>query len=128
MVVHTGQTVKHGQTTNCLTMFDRLTSVFDHFVRLALKGLKLGGIHLKKFIPNSRDVLKEISSGNLSTKIVYLDQDKVSIENTLRVSWDPNSDMLTFKVVNKDILETKRGIFSMFSSIFARRELSYQSM
>ena len=79
--------------------------------------LKLGGFDLAKFIFNSRDTLKEISLGNLSQKVVNLDLDELPIERALGVSWDPNSDMLTFKVFNKDIPEIKRGI-SMVSSIF----------
>ena len=55
---------------------------------------------------------------NLSPKIVNLDLEELPIERALDVSWDPNSDMLTFKVVNKNIPETKRGILSMVSSIF----------
>ena len=80
--------------------------------------LKLGGFDLAKFISNSRDILKEISPGNLSQKIENLDLDELPIERALGVSWDPNSNMLTFKVVNKNIPETKRGILSMVSSIF----------
>ena len=79
---------------------------------------KLGGFDLAKFISNSRDILKEISPWNLSPKIVNLDLDELPIERALGVSWDPNSDMLTFKVVNKNVPETKRGILSMVSSIF----------
>ena len=85
--------------------------------------LKLGGFDLAKFISNSRDILKEISPGNLSPKIVNLDLDKLPIERALGVSCDPNSDMLTFKVVNKNIRETKRGILIMVSSIFDPRGL-----
>ena len=40
------------------------------------------------------------------------------MERALGVSWDPNTDMLVFKVVNKNVPETKRGILSMVSSIF----------
>ena len=80
--------------------------------------LKLGGFDLAKFIFNSRDILKEKSPWNLSPKIVNLDLDELPIERALGVSWDPNSDMLTFKVVNKNIPETKRGILSMVSLIF----------
>ena len=72
----------------------------------------------RSFISNSRDILKEISRGNLSPKIVNLDLDELPIERALGVSWDPNSDMLTFKVVNKNIPETKRGILTMVSAIF----------
>ena len=80
--------------------------------------LKLGGFDLAKFISNSRDILKEISPGNLSPKIVNLDLHELPIERALGVSWDPNSNMLTFKVINKNIPETKKGILRMVSSIF----------
>ena len=79
---------------------------------------KMNSIYLKKQILVARLILKKISPGNLSAKIVNLDLDELPIERALGVSWDPNSDMLTFKVVNKNIPETKRGILSMVSSIF----------
>ena len=48
--------------------------------------LKLGGFDLAKFISNSRDILKEISPGKLSPKIVNLDLDELPIERALGVS------------------------------------------
>ena len=48
--------------------------------------LKLGGFDLAKFISNSRDILKEISPGKLSPKIVNLDLDELPIERALDVS------------------------------------------
>ena len=80
--------------------------------------LKLGGFDLAKCISNSRDILKEISPGNVSPKIVNLDLDKLPIERASSLSWGLNLDMLTFKVGNKNTPETKRGILSMVSSIF----------
>ena len=80
--------------------------------------LKLGGFHLTKFISNNRNILKEVSPENLSPKIVDLDLEELPMERALGVFWDPNSDMLVFKVVNKNVPETKRGILSMVSSIF----------
>ena len=47
--------------------------------------LKFGDFHLAKFISNSCDILQEISCGNLSTKIVNLDLDELSIERTCRI-------------------------------------------
>ena len=40
--------------------------------------LKLGGFDLANFISNSREILKGISPGNLSPKIVNLDLDELS--------------------------------------------------
>ena len=72
--------------------------------------LKLGSFDLAKFISNSRDILKDISPGNLSPKIVNLDLDELPIESALGVSWDPITDLLTtIKVVKKTFLKPKEG-------------------
>ena len=55
--------------------------------------LKPGGFDLAKFISNSRDILKEISHGNLSPKIVNLDLDELPIEMALGISCDPSLDV-----------------------------------
>ena len=72
--------------------------------------LKLGSFDLAKFISNSRDILNDISPGNLSPKIVNLDLDELPIESALGVSWDPITDLLTtIKVVKKTFLKPKEG-------------------
>ena len=65
--------------------------------------LKLGRFDLAKFISNGHEILKEISPGDLSPKIVDLDLEELPIERALGVSSDPNLDMLTFKVINKNM-------------------------
>lgn len=70
-----------------------------------------------KFVSNSHEILKEISPGILSPKVVNLDQDEKPIKRALYISWDLNSDMLNFKIVNKNIREIKRGILSLVSLI-----------
>ena len=105
--------------------------------------LKLRGFNLAKFISSSRDILKKkISPRNLSPKIVNLDLDEIPIERALGVSWNPYSDMVTFKTVNENILEIKRGILSILntqvysifnpmgiiSPIIVKTELSIQEM
>ena len=70
-----------------------------------------------KFVSNSHEILKEISPGILSPKVVNLDQDEKPIKRALYISWDLNSDMLNFKIVNKNIREIKGGILSLVSLI-----------
>ena len=59
-----------------------------------------------------------MSPRNLLLKFVNLGLDRLPIERVLGVSWDPNSDMLTFEVVNKNIPEIERGMPTMISLIF----------
>ena len=78
---------------------------------------------LAQFISNSRDILSEISSDNLSPNTVNLDLDKRPTEMALGISLNSNPDMLTLNVVNKNIPKINRGIFSMVNSIFNPMEL-----
>ena len=59
-----------------------------------------------------------MSPRNLLLKFVNLGLDRLPSDRVLGVSWDPNSDMLTFEVVNKNIPETERGMPTMISLIF----------
>ena len=77
----------------------------------------MAGFDWVKFVSNSHEILKEISPGILSPKVVNLDQDEKPIKRALYISWDLNSDMLNFKIVNKNIREIKRGILSLVSLI-----------
>ena len=80
--------------------------------------LKIWWFDLAQFISNSRDILSEISSDNLSPKTVNSDLDKRPTEMALGISLDSNPDMLTLSVVNKNIPKINRAIFSMVNSTF----------
>ena len=81
--------------------------------------LKLGGFNLTKFVSNNLEILKyttrELPSKN---KLVNLDLNQTSIEQTLGIFWDPEQEVLRIKVINKKVPNTKRGILSFVSSIF----------
>ena len=71
--------------------------------------LKIWRFDLAQFISNSRDILSEISSDNLSPKTVNLDLDKRPTKMALGISLDSNPDMLTLNVVSKNIPKINRG-------------------
>ena len=76
------------------------------------------GFNLTKILSNSRNILKSLPNSILSPKLIDLDLDKIPLKRVLGVLWDPNEDFLKVKVVNKEVPNTKRGIFSFASSIF----------
>ena len=75
------------------------------------------GFNLTKFLLNNRNILKSLPNSVLSPKTIHLDLSKIPLERALEVLWDPNEDVLTVKVVNKEVPSTKCGILSFTSRI-----------
>ena len=67
---------------------------------------------------NSSTVLKSLPSSKISPKFVNLDLGSDGSERTLGLIWNINTDELLFKPVTKIFSETKRGTFSMISTIY----------
>ena len=81
--------------------------------------LKASGFNLTKFFSNIQEILKHTTQElPLKNKLVNLDLNQASIEQTLGMLWDPEQDVLQIKVLNKEIPNTKRGILSFVSLIF----------
>ena len=76
------------------------------------------GFILTKFLSSSHNILKSLPNSVLSPKIVDLDLNKIPLERTLGIHWDPNDRILKIKALYKDIPNTKPGILSSTSSIF----------
>ena len=79
-----------------------------------------GGFRLTKFVSNSRDVLVSIPEGERRKGLQ--DQElrlgTLSTENVLGIHWNIEKHNLGFDVNFKDKPHTKRGMFSVVSSIY----------
>ena len=79
-----------------------------------------GGFRLTKFASNRKDVLVSIPEGE--RKKGLQDQElrlgTLPTENALGIHWNIEKDKLSFDVNFKDKPHTKRGMFSMVSSIY----------
>ena len=73
---------------------------------------------LTKFLSSSHNILKSLPNRILSPKIVDLDLNKIPLERTLGIHWDPNDRILKIKALYKDVPNTKLEILSSTSSIF----------
>ena len=88
-----------------------------HTVKDAIKvpnditnALSEGGFHLTKWVSNDQQILKALPSQEVSSTLINLDFDDISIERALGIIWNPGTDALQIKVIAKDIPITKRGI------------------
>ncbi|XP_067030727.1 uncharacterized protein [Acropora muricata] len=82
------------------------------------KLLKEGGFRLTKFASNSREVLQSIPPDLRANPLLDLDLDQLPLERALGVYWDAQSDTFKFQAVQAGKPSTKRGVFSVVSSLF----------
>ena len=73
-----------------------------------------GGLHLHKFVLNSREVIRRIPEPDRAdgVKELDLDLDSLPLECTLGVHWCVESDCFQFNIVLQDKPCTRRGILS----------------
>ena len=74
-----------------------------------------GGFHLTKWVSNDKQILKALPSQEVSSTLINLDFDDISIERALGILWNPGKDALQIKATAKDVPLTKRGILSYTS-------------
>ena len=96
-----------------------------HTVQEAIKvsndvtnALSEGGFHLTKWVSKDQQILKALPSQEVSSTLINLDFDDISIEGALGILGNPGTDALQIKVTAKDVALTKRGILSYTSLIF----------
>ena len=80
--------------------------------------LSEGGFCLTKWVSNDQQILKALPSEEVSSTLINLDFDNISIERALGILWNPGTDALSIKVTAKYVPQAKRGILSYTSSIF----------
>ena len=96
-----------------------------HAVQEAIKvsndvtnALSEGGFRLTKWVSNDKQILKVLPSQEVSSTLVNLDFDDISIERALGILWNPVTQAFQIKVTAKDVPLTKRGILNYTTSIF----------
>ncbi|XP_070567346.1 uncharacterized protein [Ptychodera flava] len=78
------------------------------------------GLHLHKFISNSREVMDSIPIDERASGIkdVDLNHDSLPIERVLGIQWCVETDTFKFNIQAKDKPATRRGILSTVASIY----------
>ena len=79
-----------------------------------------GGLHLHKFISNSKAVIEHIPHEDRAKGIKDLDlvHDKLPVERALGIQWCVESDTFQFRIVLGDRPLTRRGILSTINSVY----------
>ena len=86
-------------------------------VKELIEILKRGGFRLTKWLSNSQVVLKSIPSSEVSPK-VSVDLDGDMIDRALGITWNLSIDAFTFYFSPGIVINTKRGILRITSSLF----------
>ena len=60
--------------------------------------LSEGGFCLTKWVSNDQQILKALPSEEVSSTLITLDFDNISIERALGILWNPGTDALSIKV------------------------------
>ena len=74
------------------------------------------GFRLTRWLFNDQQIVKAISSQEVSSTLINLYFDDVSIERSLGILWNPGTDVL--QITTKYVSLNKRGILDCASSIF----------
>ena len=79
-----------------------------------------GGLHLHKFISNSKAVIEHIPHEDRAKGIKDLDllHDKLPVQRALGIQWCVESDTFQFRIVLGDRPLTRRGILSTINSVY----------
>ena len=108
---------RHFYIDNCLksvATVPEASRLANQLVQLLAKG----GFHLTRWISNSREVLEEIPPGERAPSIANLDLEYLPIDHALGTQWDVEDDTLSFRVQEKPVPDTRRGILSLVSSLY----------
>ena len=108
---------------NNFYMDDFLSSLSDEesLIRLSLSlisCLKACCFRLTKWVSNSKVILENIPSPELSPKFINLDLSSQPIERVLGMIWNVSTGFFVFKPLLKQCVYTKRGILGIVASTF----------
>ena len=82
-----------------------------------VSALKCHCFNLKKIISKSETVLQSLPQSTLNQKYMNLEFSLPTSDRVLGLIWNIQEDTFTFKPIIKFYSNTKRGIFSLMSSI-----------
>ena len=80
--------------------------------------LSKGGFHLTKWISNCREVLEFIPASERAPSVMTLDFEDLPIDRALGTQWNVEKDTLSFRVSEKEVADTRRGILSLVSGVY----------
>lgn len=80
--------------------------------------LQCQGFRLTKQVSKSPEILHFLPTSEVAVNVVSLDLNTPAVEGAIGMIWNINQDTLTFKPVNREYPNTKRGMLSLVSSVF----------
>ena len=81
--------------------------------------LKRAGFNLTKWVSNVKEVIERIPESERAPSNKVVEEEIVMpVERALGVIWDTRLDCFVYKVVKRDIADTRRKILSLIASLF----------
>lgn len=81
--------------------------------------LKRAGFNMTKWVSNVKEVIERIPESERAPSIKVVEEEIfMPVERTLSVIWDTRLDCFVYKVVKRDIADTRRKILSLIASLF----------
>lgn len=80
----------------------------------------IGGLCLHKLVSNNKNVINSVAESERAVDVKELDlsNERLPIEQALRVKWNVEDDVFCFKVVGQSTSPTRRSMLSIVASIF----------
>lgn len=81
--------------------------------------LVYGNLRLHKFASSSKEIMTEFPSDDLTMELkdLELSNDTLSLQRSLGLYWNLNTDTFTFRISCEDKPLTHRGVLSVINSI-----------
>ncbi|XP_067029999.1 uncharacterized protein [Acropora muricata] len=91
-----------------------------HLVHQLPALLRRGGFRLTKWLSNHREVLASVPESDRapSLKSLNLDLEMLPIERALGMQWDTEQDTFSFRTIRDVIVNTRKSILSVVSSLY----------
>ena len=100
---------------DCLKSVDTVSEA-SRLASQLVQLLAKGGFHLTKWISNCREVIREIHKR--APSVANLDLEDLPIDHALGTQWHVEADTLSFRVKEKLVPDTRRGMLSLVSSLY----------
>ena len=98
---------------------DNSEEYFTRITKTVISVFKECGLRLTKFVWNNQDILNQFPESEILNKKAIAEQsDQESTHKALGILWNVKTDELRIKFSDKTFFNTKRGLLSLFCSIF----------
>ena len=102
---------------DCIASVESIDEAKRVIAELTLATRK-GGFKLRKWLSNRKEVLAEVPTEDLASKVQLLADKELPTERTLGVAWNAELDLLSFTFQDNNKPNSRRGVLSTMAAVF----------